>query len=336
MSVTVPRSRPAGTDRRIQFSRRAAGVALAALALVLAACGGAATPTVTPIPATPTPTPLSEPLPTVATQPPFGVSDRPFRLMILTPGAEESALSNLETFLTGRTGQSFAVQTAEAGADVIDALCGDVPTAAWVDGLTLLIALDRGCAEPVLQIRRGRGNAATNGVRADLIASVEARITSVAGFRGETFCRLSPDSVETWLLPVMAMRAEGGFDPFRELSDVREVPDAASIVHEVGNAQCVGALPAGTLRNVSVPGLNVREAVEVIATTPMLPYGGLVVSNRMPPTLAEQVTALFREEPAVLEGLVDATSLTDASATTFAAALNMLHEAGISAALGTP
>ncbi len=175
MSVTLPRSQPAGpagTARRYYSARL---IALLALALLLAACGAAATPTVTPIPATPTPTPLSEPLPTVATQPPFGVSDRPFKLMILTPSARENALSDLEAFLTGRTGQAFAVQTSETGADVLDALCSDVPTAAWVDGLTLLIALDRGCAEPALQIRRGRGNAASNGVRADLIAGVEAR-----------------------------------------------------------------------------------------------------------------------------------------------------------------
>jgi ABC-type phosphate/phosphonate transport system substrate-binding protein len=306
------------------------------LALLLAGCGGAATPTATPIPATPTPTPLSEPLPTVATQPPFGVSDRPFRLIILSEGAEEAALSALEVFLTGRTGQAFAVATAETGVDVIDALCSDVPTAAWVDGLTLLIALDQGCAEPTLQIRRGRGNAASNGVRADLIASVEAGITSVEGFRDEVFCRFGADSIETWLLPVMSMRAEGGFDPFRDLGDVREVPDATSMVREVGNAQCVGALPAGTLRNVSVPGLNVREAVEVIATTPMLPHGGLVFSSRMPPALVVQVTALFREDPDSLGDLVDAASLVDANTATFGAALNMLHQAGISAALGTP
>ncbi|MCC7209335.1 MAG: PhnD/SsuA/transferrin family substrate-binding protein [Anaerolineae bacterium] len=336
MSVTLPRSQPAGPAGPARRFYPARLIALLALALLLAACGGAATPTVTPIPATPTPTPLSEPLPTVATQPPFGVSDRPFRLVLLTPSARESALGNLEAFLTGRTGQAFAVQTSEAGADVIDALCSDAPMAAWVDGLTLLMALDRGCAEPALQIRRGRGNAASNGVRADLIASAEARITSVTGFRDEVFCRLGPDSVETWLLPVMFMRAEGEFDPFRDLADVREVPDAASMAREVGNAQCVGALPAGMLRNVSVPGLNVREAVDVIATTPMLPHGGLVFSSRMPPALAEQVAALFREEPDSLEGLVDATALVDASASTFAAALNMLHQAGISAALGAP
>lgn len=333
MSLTPPRSRLTGSMR---FSRPSRLMALTVIALLVAACGGAATPTATAVPPTPTPTPLSEPLPTVATQPPFGVSDRPFRLMIQSPGASEGALSDLEAFLAGRTGQAFAVQTAESGIDVIDALCSDVPTAAWVDGLTLLIALDRGCAEPALQIRRGRGNSASNGVRADLIASVEAGIGSVEGFRGEIFCRLGADSVETWLLPVMFMRAEGGFDPFRDLEDVREVPDATSMVREVGNAQCAGALPAGTLRNVSVPGLNVGEAVEVVATTPMLPHGGLVFSSRIPSTLAEQVTALFRADPDSLGDLVEASSLVDANAATFAATLNMLHQAGISAALGTP
>jgi ABC-type phosphate/phosphonate transport system substrate-binding protein len=108
------------------------------------------------------------------------------------------------------------------------------------------------------------------------------------------------------------------------------------MVREVGNAQCVGALPAGALRNVSVPGLNVREAVEVIATTPMLPHGGLVFSNRIPPALAEEVTALFQEDPDALGDLIEASSLVDANSATFAAALNLLRQAGISAALGTP
>jgi hypothetical protein len=48
------------------------------------------------------------------------------------------------------------------------------------------------------------------------------------------------------------------------------------------------------------------------------------------------VTALFQEDPDALDDLIEASSLVDANSATFAAALNMLRQAGISAALGTP
>jgi ABC-type phosphate/phosphonate transport system substrate-binding protein len=313
---------------RPTIRRILAAALLAVLGPILAACGGSGTPTSTAVPPTPTATPLSEPLPTVATLPPFGTADRPFRLAIVREEGLRGSASALETFLIGQTGQSFLVDVVDTGADALDILCGDTPAFAWLDGLTMIAARLRGCGDVALQVRRGRGGATATGISADLIASSELSITSVAGFRGRTFCRLGSDDAATWVVPALFMRSSGGFDPLVDLERVREVPDLETLVREVGTAQCVSALPAGALRQIRVPGMLVSEAVSVTATTPEIPFGGLVISSRVPASLAAEVSRLFRENPDALRNLVNASALVEVRAGALNPVETMLRAAG--------
>lgn len=306
-------------------------ILLALLGALLAACDGGGAVRIAAT-ATFTPTPLSTPLPTVATQVPFGAETRPYQVVVVPPRQSAQTARDLNDFLNAQTGRAFNAVITQSGPEALAALCGETPTFAWVSGLTMVAAQMRGCGQPAILIQRGRGAAASTGVRSELIISPESRVTGIAGFRERDFCRLNAQDAVTWLLPVIVMRRGGNFDPFIDLRNVRDLPDIASIVREVAFNRCVGAIPAGTLADYTVPGIAfVTSAVSVLpdTTTPELPYGGLVISERVPQPVAEQVVRLFLNNPDALEGLIEADGLVEVDADRLSAITRLLQEAGI-------
>src|SRR5207245_2172087 len=130
---------------------------------------------------------------------------------------------------------------AKSESDILQALCSDTPTFAWVDGWTLLAVQAQGCASVAAQIRL-KGQL---GVRSDIVISPSAAISSVAGFKNRIFCRLSDQDTVTWVLPELMMRA-GGFNP-SDLKAAQSYPDVKSMLQVVANNGCIAAIPAGTL-----------------------------------------------------------------------------------------
>jgi hypothetical protein len=304
-----------------------------ATSLLLAACGaagGRATQVVFSAPQF-TPTPLSEPLPTVATQVPFGVEGRPYRVIVVSDTGGGRALND---FLNEQTGRAFEVRLVETSAEGLALLCGEIPAFLFSDGLTMLAAQNQGCGRPALLVERGRNDQAMTGLRAEIIVASAARITEIDNLRERIFCRLNDQDVITWVLPVLVMRSVRGFDPFVDFTAVRDVPDLTTLLREVGEDRCVGAIPAGTLSDYTVPGFaNITDAVSVLpgTTSPELPFGGLMVSERVPLGVAEQVARLFQTNPAELEDLIDADGLVEADVNTLAAMTRLLQTAGMSA-----
>ena len=128
---------------------------LIAVLSLLAACGGGPAPIQpTPLP-TLTPTPRSTALPPVATEQPLGSANRPYQVVLVPPENSSATGTSLETFLNNRTGATFKVQIVASYGDVLNALCSDVPTFGWVDGLSLLAANAQGCSTPTIKLKRG-------------------------------------------------------------------------------------------------------------------------------------------------------------------------------------
>lgn len=300
---------------------------LVGLTLLLSGCGSARTAPTQP-PPTLTLTPFSTPLPTVATSEPFGTERRPYRIVIVPPENSDSTTTRFRTYLNTQTGRVFEVVVLSP-AEALAALCSGTPVIGIVDGWTMVSAAAQGCASPTLAIERGSGARRGRGYRADIIASSELRIANLTGLGGRSFCRVEAAEIVGWVLPAMLIRTFQ-IDPVTILKEVRLVANNDVLVKEVANAQCVGAIPAGTLAGFIVPGIQrITAAVSVIATTPELPYGGVVVTTATPKAIADQVTRLLKDLPTSLEGLIDAEAFVDTSASDIAAMVTLLREAGI-------
>jgi len=273
--------------------------------VALGGCRRTVEVTATPMPSpTPTATPLSVALPTVAPQATFGGDERPYQVLYVRPEGGNNGAA-FQTYLNNNSGFIFTVKQAKANADILTALCGNIPTLALVDGWTLVAAQAQGCGRPLLQYTRGTDD--QTGVRSDLIVTNESAASTAAGFKGLIFCRLSATDLQTWILPVLMMRTAADFDPLADFVQIRDVPDLDTLVTEVAERRCVGALPAGTLKDYRVRNQGpATQFVKVFSTSPELPFGGLVASSQFPISAAERLGSALARDPSALKGVIDA------------------------------
>ena len=290
-------------------------VSLSALALLVSACGPTVTPVPTPLPPTLTLTPRSTILPTpvVTAVSPLGSADRPFQIVLVPPKDSIATGTSLATFLSDTTSKTFNIALQKTDGDILNALCGDKPTIAWVDGWTLLSTLAQNCGFVTARIRNG----GQTGIRADIVISPSAAISGVTAFKNRVFCRINALDETSWILPVIAMRA-GGFNP-SELKSVQDYPDTKSMLQIVANNGCVSAIPSGTLSGIRLdpPFSDATRVVTKLITTPELPYGGLVMSSNVPGDIAAQVTDAFLKNPDQLKDLVTADEIIAANSNDF-------------------
>ncbi len=233
--------------------------------------------------------------------------------------------TSLETFLNDRTGLSFKVETISSTdpnrPNALDALCGGTPTFGWVDGWTLLAAEALGCAQPVLKARLNTADGDLTGIRSDLLVRTVNKTSSVSGLSGKLFCRLNSQDVASWILPTIMLRG-GGIGP-QSLAGVRDFPDYGAMLQALADGVCAGAaLPAGTLTQYRVSDKtgqdDITKLINVLATSPEIPFGGLVVSPTVPGDVATLVAKLFVDHPDELKGLVAFDQLVKTSAGDFA------------------
>jgi ABC-type phosphate/phosphonate transport system substrate-binding protein len=279
-------------------------VVLLCVTFILAGCGSVG-PVATPLPAA-TYTPRATLLPTVATAVPFGV-DKPYEIVLVPPSDSSATGTSLASFVKERTTLAFKVNIVSTNAEVIAALCSATPTFAWVDGWTMLAAQAKGCGTPMLFIQ----NKGVSGIKADLLVSPAAQIDSINTLKNRAqsrdFCRMGSQDPISWVLPVLLMRSVSGFDPITGFRSVKDYGDVTAMLSDVSNNKCVGAIASGTLETYTIPNVSdITRTVKVLATTPELPYGGLMVSNTVPLDVAEQVTSIFQRNPEQLQGLVTA------------------------------
>jgi ABC-type phosphate/phosphonate transport system substrate-binding protein len=287
------------------------------LATILVACGSGATAIPPTLPPSATPTLRPTLLPTVGTSVPLGSEARPYQVILVPPKDSSETGTSLAKFLNDRTGLAFKVEIVSSYGDVLAALCGETPTFGWVDGWALLAAQAQGCSTPALKIQ----SSAASGLRADLVVRTVNKITAVAAFKDRLFCRLSSQDVVSWILPSIMMRG-AGFDP-SNLKGTLEFPDTATMLQALADGACVAAaIPAGTLTQYQITDrsgpADITKAINVLATSPEIPPGGLMISSNVPADVAETVTKLFVDHQDELKGLVEADQLVKASSSDYA------------------
>jgi phosphonate transport system substrate-binding protein len=303
------------------------------LSLLLASCGGGGQIVQPTLPPTSTPLPRSTPLPTVGTQVPLGSAARPFLIALVPPKDSTATGTSLGTFLSDRTGLTFKVDILTSYGDAMSALCGETPTFAWVDGLTLLAAQAQGCAVPALKFRRGTGGDATTGVRVEIVGRAATRIAALTGLKDRIICRVSSQDIVSWIVPVAMLRGAGVNPP--NISDIKDYPDTGSMLQAVVDNQCAAAaIPAGTLTQYTVndranPSGDITKSFNVIATSPELPYGGLVISTTVPAETVSQVVKLLVDNPDELKDLIAADEVISTSAGDYAEIEKFLEAGGI-------
>lgn len=286
--------------------------------------------------ATLTPTPRSTPLPPVATAVPPGMEENPVSMVIRPPrGAvavvSEVQIADFEQALLEQTGLVIDVQVVERFAEALAALCGSTPTrvsVAWLDGLTYAAAVAQGCGSSVLQIERD----SSPGDPIQIVAGSRSNLSSIQNLRGASFCRVSHEDYESWLVPSLLLRANG-VDPLNGLDEVIDFQDMDALIEAVIDGECRAAgISESAYLDLSS---SVREDLEVVESTPPFPHGvlmypvNLTLGERLRLTDGLLALAADRAGASVLRPLLDQDDLVPGDDDDFEDLARFLEQTGL-------
>jgi phosphonate transport system substrate-binding protein len=188
-----------------------------------------------------------------------------------------------------KTGIVIKPMVAQGYAGAIDAMCNGEAHVAAFTSFCYLLARNRGCAEVALVASRFGSTYYSSQV----VAGADTGIMSLADLAGATFCRPDPNSASGWLIPGIAMRAEG-LDPNRDLGEIVNTEGHDGVVQAIYTGECeAGAtwVDARALVENELP--DVRERVVVIAESAPIPNDTLNFAPSLTASQRENLTAAF-------------------------------------------
>jgi phosphonate transport system substrate-binding protein len=274
---------------------------VAACSLLLAACGGggAAAPTV--VPNTPHPTAVPEPTAEPST---LGTAEDPI-IWVLVPSQDtEAVLAGAEDIAAAIEASSGLIVEPIVSTDftaAVEAMCNGEAHMGALNTFNYIVAHERGCADVgLVSLRFG-----TNFYAGQVITRPDTGITSIADLAGHTFCRPDPTSTSGWIIPSIAIRAEG-LDPETDLTEIVDAGGHDGVVIAVYNGDCdAGSTFVDARTNVEEEFPDVMDAVVVIAESAPIPNDTISFHPEMDATVREALVAALLALNDTEEGLAD-------------------------------
>jgi phosphonate transport system substrate-binding protein len=207
----------------------------------------------------------------------MGSEDNPLVLLFIpSERAEEvqAGAEELAVLLNQKTGLVFEASVSTDYAAAIEALCSGEAEMAALNTFGYVLASQRGCAEVgVVSVRFG-----STFYQGQIITLEGSGIESYADLAGTTFCRPDPLSTSGWIIPSIAIQANG-----LDLEDDLEVIDAGGhdgVVQAVYNGECdAGATFVDARTQVEEELTDVMDKVVVIELSAPIPNDTLSFST---------------------------------------------------------
>jgi len=266
---------------------------------------------------------VATPLPPLPTLPRPGSADNPLRWVLVQPAPpDEASSAALAERLTAEAALNIEIVLSDRYADAYRALCDGMAAVVSLDAFSYLAAAAQGCGELLFQSEQD-GHISTQG---QVVAAAD-RIFSLPNIRDRVFCRPDALSISGWIVPMLALRAEG-VDPFTDLQDVVDAGSDEEVLRLIVEGRCdVGATTLGAQALLDDP-----QAVDVIAELPPVPSDVLVLSSRLDADTRAVLIDLLRQHRSEVAALLGADALREADIAAFGALQALLDEAGIEVA----
>jgi len=263
--------------------------------LLLAACAPAATPE-------PTEEPTAEPTAEPAVE--WGTEANPI-VWVLVPSQDADAVlsgaADIAAAIEASTGLIVEPVVSTDFTAAVEAMCNGEAQMGALNTFNYVVAHERGCADVgLVSLRFG-----SNFYAGQVITRPDTGITGIADLAGHTFCRPDPTSTSGWIIPSIAMRAEG-LDPEADLTEIIDAGGHDGVVIAVYNGDCdAGSTFVDARSNVEEDYPDVMEKVVVIAESAPIPNDTISFSPDLPEATREAlITALLGLNDSE-EGLAD-------------------------------
>jgi phosphonate transport system substrate-binding protein len=253
------------------------GWALAA-GLVIAACGGGGTAGTT---ATPN------------TGPRLGSFDRPI-ILSFTPSQDTQRVtasgSAITASLERATGLAWKVSVPTSYAATIEGMCSGAVDVAFLAPLQMTLAIDRGCATPILgALRNDETGKPSTTYQSQILVQAASGINDVKGLQGKKFAYVDALSASGYVYPVLTIKNETGSDPKSFFSGTQFAGGHDKAALAVYQGTVDGAATFIDVRTSPGMPADIMQKTKVIARAGPIPNDGAAVRKGFPTDLAKQI-----------------------------------------------
>ncbi len=263
------------------------GWAMAA-GLTIAACGGTAG-TSSPAPA------ASSAASAAPSGPRLGSFDRPI-VLSFTPSQDTQRVtasgSAITASLEKATSLKWKVSIPTSYAATIEGMCAGSVDVAFLAPLQMALAIDRGCATPILGALRNddTGKPSTT-YRSQILVRSDSGITDINGLKGKKFAFVDTLSASGYLFPSLLVKNKTGQDPktFFAANGIIFAGGHDKAALQVYQGAVDGAATFIDVRTSKGMPADIMEKTKVIAKSDPIPNDGAAVRKGFPADLATQI-----------------------------------------------
>jgi phosphonate transport system substrate-binding protein len=237
-----------------------------------------------------------------ACAPKVGTADKPI-VWALVPSQDTDAVlagaQEIAQAVEDATGYVIEPVVTTDFTAAVEAMCSGEAQMGALNTFNYVVAKQRGCAEVALaSLRFG-----TSFYAGQVITRPDTGITSVADLAGKTFCRPDPTSTSGWVIPSLAMRAEG-LDPEADLAEIVDAGGHDGVVLAVLDGTCdAGSTFVDARSNVEEDFPNVMTDVIVIAESAPIPNDTVSFHPDVPAEVRDAIVAALLELNNTEEGV---------------------------------
>jgi len=212
----------------------------------------------------------------------------------------ESDAATVTKIIEERTGKTIEIVILDDYSQLVNGFCSGEYHFGVLPPLYYLLAVGNGCTQGTLIAKINNSNTTIS----QILINHERDISSVADLPGAVFCRTSPESMSSWIIPSLMMQAEG-MDPVRDLAEIVDSGSPDEIISAVYGGDCdAGA----TYFNARIPAQNrypdVLEVVPVLADSMQFPNRTFTFWSGMPDEERITLETVLLELEQVDEGQV--------------------------------
>jgi phosphonate transport system substrate-binding protein len=260
------------------------GWALAA-GLLIAACGGQPN--------------AGGPTASAAKTPRLGSLDRPI-ILSFTPSQDTQRITTsggaITASLERATGLKWKVSVPTSYAATIEGMCSGAVDVAFLAPLQMTLALDKGCATPILGALRNddTGKPATT-YKSQILVQTSSGITDLNGLKGKRFAFVDPLSASGFVYPSLIVKQKTGLEAksFFSATVFAGGHDKAALAVYQGTVD--GAATFIDVRTSAGMPADIMQKTKVIDTAGPIPNDGAAVRKDFPTDLATQIQKAMGE-----------------------------------------
>jgi phosphonate transport system substrate-binding protein len=260
------------------------GWALAA-GLLIAACGGGGTPTGT----------------AKGTGPNLGSDDRPI-VLSFTPSQDTQRVtasgSAITQSLERATGLKWKVSVPTSYSATIEGMCAGSVDVAFLAPLQMALAIDRGCATPILgALRNDETGKPSTTYKSQILVRSDSGINDINGLKGKKFAFVDTLSASGYLFPSLLIKNKTGQDPktFFAANGIVFAGGHDKAALQVYQGAVDGAATFIDVRTSQGMPTDIKEKTKAIDTAGPIPNDGAAVRKDFPEDLAKRIQNAMAE-----------------------------------------